>query len=186
MKYGTTDRCTGGTPTADSQYDVNYPPSHTFDSNDATWWNSGVTLPHWIKYDFGAAVSWKISKVTIKSGQAAQNAISPKTFTIEGSNNDSDFDVLDTQTNLDNWSALETRTFTFTNKINYRYIKINITVTEQGSYAGANEIDMFEGIYVAGGFSGGQPWIFMKDMWEKHNKLWIPKLILPKDLGFSY
>ncbi len=38
----------------------------------------------------------------------------------------------------------------------------------------------------AGGFSGGQPWIFMKDMWEKHNKLWIPKLILPKDLGFSY
>lgn len=29
---------------------------------------------------------------------------------------------------------------------------------------------------IAGGFSGGQPWIFMKDMWEKHNKLWIPKL----------
>ena len=28
----------------------------------------------------------------------------------------------------------------------------------------------------AGGFSGGQPWIFMKDMWEARNKLWIPKL----------
>jgi len=38
----------------------------------------------------------------------------------------------------------------------------------------------------AGGFSGGQPWIFMKDMWEKHNKLWAPKgLLLPKDLGFQ-
>ena len=39
---------------------------------------------------------------------------------------------------------------------------------------------------VGGGFSSGQPWIFMKDMWEKHNKLWKPKgLILPKE-GFSY
>ena len=38
----------------------------------------------------------------------------------------------------------------------------------------------------AGGFSGGQPWIFMKDMWEKHSKIWKPKgLILPKE-GFSY
>ena len=26
-----------------------------------------------------------------------------------------------------------------------------------------------------GGFSGGQPWIFMKDMWEKHNKIFRPK-----------
>lgn len=38
---------------------------------------------------------------------------------------------------------------------------------------------------VGGGFSGGQPWIFMKDMWEKHNKIWKPRLILPKE-GFSY
>jgi hypothetical protein len=37
------------------------------------------------------------------------------------------------------------------------------------------------------GFSGvSNPWIFLKDMWEKHNKLWTPKgLILPKDLGFQ-
>lgn len=47
------------------------------------------------------------------------------------------------------------------------------------------------GIYSAekiksGGFSGFSPWIFMKDMWEKHNKLWTPKgLVLPKDLGFQ-
>jgi len=37
-----------------------------------------------------------------------------------------------------------------------------------------------------GGFSGGQPWIFMKDMWERHNKLWTPKLILPDGYGFNY
>jgi hypothetical protein len=33
-----------------------------------------------------------------------------------------------------------------------------------------------------GGFSGGQPWIFLKDAWEKHDRLWIPKL----SEGYSY
>jgi hypothetical protein len=38
----------------------------------------------------------------------------------------------------------------------------------------------------AGGFGYGNPWMFMKDMWEKHDKLWTQKkLILPKE-GFSY
>jgi len=39
-----------------------------------------------------------------------------------------------------------------------------------------------------GGFSGFSPWIFLKDMWERHDRLWTPdkKLILPEDLGFSY
>ncbi len=34
--------------------------------------------------------------------------------------------------------------------------------------------------YAAGGFSGTHTsnWMFMKDMWEKHNKLWTPKGIL--------
>lgn len=36
------------------------------------------------------------------------------------------------------------------------------------------------------GFSGGQPWIFMKDMWDKHKEIWKPKLVLRKDLGFCY
>lgn len=33
-------------------------------------------------------------------------------------------------------------------------------------------------VAVAGGFSGFSPWIFMKDMWEKHNKIWKPKGVL--------
>ncbi|MHB1334527.1 MAG: LamG-like jellyroll fold domain-containing protein [Candidatus Humimicrobiaceae bacterium] len=39
-----------------------------------------------------------------------------------------------------------------------------------------------------GGFSGvSNHWVFIKDMWDKHNKLWKPKgLILPKDLSFQF
>lgn len=35
----------------------------------------------------------------------------------------------------------------------------------------------------AGGFSGFSPWIFMKDAWEKRNKIWIPKgMIIPEGI----
>lgn len=41
--------------------------------------------------------------------------------------------------------------------------------------------------YTKGGFGFGNPWIFLKDAYDKHKKLWTPKgLILPQDLGFSY
>lgn len=39
------------------------------------------------------------------------------------------------------------------------------------------------------GFSGvSNPWVFMKEIYNKHKKLWTAKkeLILPEDLGFSY
>ena len=29
-------------------------------------------------------------------------------------------------------------------------------------------------------------WWFFKEAWEKHDRIWTPKLTLPKDLGFSY
>jgi hypothetical protein len=37
---------------------------------------------------------------------------------------------------------------------------------------------------VSGGFGFGNPWMFLKDMREKHDKLWTPKLVLPK-LGYQ-
>jgi len=36
---------------------------------------------------------------------------------------------------------------------------------------------------VAGGFSGFSPWIFMEDIWGKHDKIWEPKGILVPRLG---
>ena len=182
MKYGTTDRCTDGTASANGNT-TSYEPAKAFDNvytADINGWISANTaLPHWIKYDFGAGVTWEISQVKISSPTTTtQPQYLPKTFTIEGSNNDSDWDVLNTQTNIANWAQNETRTFSFVNRTKYRYIKINITNTEDGgNYAQIVEIEMFEGIYVAGGFSGVSSdfWTFMRDMWEEHNKIFRPK-----------
>ena len=164
--YGTTDRCTGGTASADGNT-ASYEPAKAFDdvySVDLDCWISANTaLPHYIIYDFGAGVTWAISQVKIYSAiTTTQPQYLPKTFTIEGQpDGGGGYTVLDTQTNIANWTQNEIRTFSFVNKTKYRYIKINITATEDNvNYVQIAEIEMFEGIYPAGGMGIGNPYIF--------------------------
>jgi len=181
--YGTTDRCTGGTASASTIFSASYVAAYAFDNNAGTDWLSqnGVAMPQWLKYDFGAGVSWAISRVKIKAS-AAQYPYAPKTRTIQGSNNDSTWVTLDTQTNEAAWTTGLERTYDFINQVKYRYIMINITESQTSAYTGFAEVEMFEGIYPIGG--GILNWFF-SEAWRKHNKLWTPKLILPKE-GFSY
>ena len=171
--YGTVDRCTGGTPGCDT----NAPgctPDLAFDGNPATYWQGG----NWINYDFGAAVAWKISKITIQNYgvNAGING-----FTVHGSNNDIDYDLLETD-NCANNDSVQTFEFDTDNTTEYRYIKI--TQTSIHVILAIANIEMFESIYRVGGFSGFSPWIFMKDMWEKHNRIWKPKgkILIPQGI----
>ena len=147
--YGITDRCTGGTATAD-QNDGNLP-SAAFDDNNSTYWQrTGATaLPAWLKYDFGAGVTWAIGKMTALL--YATGGGSWKDFTVQGSNNDSTWITLYTGVAADS-AALQT--FTWINQVKYRYIKINITSDYRGAdnYCSAYEVSMYEGIYLGNAF----------------------------------
>jgi len=181
--YGTTDRCTGGVASADS-ITGGYVAANACDDDAGTFWASANTaFPHWWKYDFGAGITWRISQLTIKAGIVG-TSIGIKDFTLQGSKDDSNWTVLYTGQQANN---TDIQTFSFINKNLYRYCMINITTDWEAGYEMTylNEVQMFEGIYPGGGLGIGNPWIFMKDMWEKHDKLWKPKLILPKDLGFQ-
>jgi len=182
MNYGTIDRCTGGVASADSE--TNGAAASAFDNNDATFWAGSDGLPHYIIYDFGAGVSYAISKLTALL--FATSGCMWKDFTVSGKiDGGSIFDTLYTGVAAD---IATLQTFTWVNKTRYRYIKTNITTDYRASahYATAYELAMFEGLY-PGGFGFGSPMIFLKDMWDKHNKLWAPKgLILPKDLSLQY
>ncbi len=152
--YGTTDRLTGGTPSA-SGILGGYPASQACDDNAATRWiSNSAAFPHWWKYDFGAGVSWKISKITIK-GAIVDTHIGIKDFSVQGSNNDTDYTTLYTGQTVDN-ENLQTFNFTADNKIAYRYIKINITTswdtTPNDQNAEIWEFRAFEGIYPSGAF----------------------------------
>jgi hypothetical protein len=146
MAYGITDRCTGGTVTA-CHYHPSYPETNAFDNNTETQWNTvdQCTVPNqWIKYDFGVGVSWNIGqlKIYIKVGEG------PKDFTVQGSNNDSDYTVIYTGQTTDGTGW---QTFSFVNTTPYRYIKINQTTSWHPSgYNGIMEIEMYE--YLSTGF----------------------------------
>ncbi len=131
--YGVTDRCTGGTASADSEAGAQY--DHlAFDDNASTYWQ-GL---EWIKYDFGVGISWAISKITIQNFDASNGF---NGFTVHGSNNDSDYDTI----NTDSCAAsgnVQTFLFGTDNTTKYRYVYI-----QQTSIYGAlavMEIEMFE------------------------------------------
>jgi len=147
--YGTTDRCTGGTASANSA-GGGYEAAKAFDDNTGTRWMNTNEIPTWIKYDFGAGISWKISKLTLSAFMS--DNLQCKAFTLQGSNNDSDWTTVYTG-QMANSDGVQT--FTFINKNSYRYFKVNVTTTWHQSVnnnVSFWEIQMFEGIYPGGGF----------------------------------
>jgi len=117
-------------------------------------WESDGAPPDWIKIDMGAGNTYKIESYAIQcpSGIAAVDRM-PKDFTLQGSNNDSDWDVLDTVTGETGWSSPEKRTFTCdVCTTAYRYFKINVTANNGGDYVLIGEIDLYA--EVSAGWTG--------------------------------
>ncbi len=111
-----------------------FPASKAFDdltgNNQAYVANSPTD---WIKIDFGSGQSITPIKYTMIcwNGDSNRNQNeSPKTWTFEGSNDDSNWTVLDTQTNVPTWSNLEKRTYTFINSVAYRYLRWDVTANQ--------------------------------------------------------
>lgn len=149
-QYGTTDRCTGGTPSVHNA--TNGSAANVFDDDTGTYFEGTPSATGWIKYDFGAGTTWAISKVLYARRTGVANGINA--YSIQGSNNDSDWDVLDTgnYTNTDG-----DQTATFTNRIPYRYMRIVATSAYDGSFISAREVSMYEGIYPGVGVGIGSP-----------------------------
>jgi hypothetical protein len=170
-----TDLLTGGTPTVDTDAGAGYQAAQACDNNAATYWQSANSAyPHWFKYDLGAGRLWCVLKLTI-SARNSGTGLNVKNFTLQGSNNDSTWTVVYTGIMANSTGV---QTFNFYNSNRFRYWKVN--VTDNYSTGHPNIVQIFEiemmGVPAKGGFSGCSPWIFLKDMWEKHDRLWIPKL----------
>jgi hypothetical protein len=135
----TSNIITGGTASADTEQ-VGYEASKACDGNTGTSWAStDSAFPHYWKYAFASAK--RITKLTIKAeNQDGHAAI--KDFTLQGSTNDSNYDVIYTGQQADNYDV---QTFTFSNPTAYQYYKIVITTTWGSNYtAQISEIEMME------------------------------------------
>jgi hypothetical protein len=121
-----------GVASASSEASETFAASKAFDDNVGTTWRSD-SLPYgWLQYDLGSGVSKKLYKVKIQA-DASLSQCSPKDFTIQGSNNDSDWDTLKTVTGETGWTSNEVREFVANSSTAYRYFRIDVTDTEYGS-----------------------------------------------------
>ena len=117
-----------------------YPASNICDDNEATYWNSanGQSTNQWWKYAF--ASEQVFNKVRIKPYGGGWG---PKNVIVQGSNNDSDWDELDTAllANSSSWQELS-----FVNSTGYAYFRLWMT----DAYGSSIAVYEMEVIYDAG------------------------------------
>lgn len=135
-----TDILTGGTA-GGSNEDLS--PSDACDDLLETFWlGDWAGPPSWWKYDLGTGVTKKVVQLTITPyhNPALAGVCS---FTLLGSNNDSDWDSLYSSQH-DNDTDKEI--YNFSNSTAYRYYKIDFSdVWVREQIIGILEIEMFEG-----------------------------------------
>lgn len=95
----------------------------------------------WLRINFNWAIV--IRAIAITAGSNA--SICPKSWTWEGSNDGSAWTVIDTQTNVANWTNTERRYYTFQNGTAYLYYRINVTNVENTAFGtGYTAIDLLQ------------------------------------------
>jgi hypothetical protein len=95
------------------------------DENDR-WLSAATALPHYLQYDFNTAVI--VNKYAIQERNSPNYLGFPKDFTLQGSNDNSTWTILDTRTSVNApGPALWSSYFTFDNGIAYRYYRLNVT-----------------------------------------------------------
>jgi hypothetical protein len=96
--------------------------------------------PEWLKQDFGAGNEKTIIQYTLNNGGVGPGEVC-KDWTFEGSNDDLNWDVLDTQT--DQYPVTRT-VYQFDNTTAYRYYRILITAINGSSPCSIWEMEMME------------------------------------------
>lgn len=96
-----TDICSGGTASASSEAWGSVA-ANAFDNNIVTWWHANTTTNEYIQYDLGLGNDKDIIQISIvcRAGIPDQ---APETFTIQYSDNDSDWFDSWTETNITTW-----------------------------------------------------------------------------------
>jgi len=131
---------------ASSELLPNYPAWQAFDDDRGylNCWFTNASPTGWLKVDLGAGNEAVVRKYTLTcESHSTGVARSPRDWTLQGSNNDSDWDILDTQTGITP-SFYQIQSFTFTNSSAYRYYKINVTANNgDASYLGIAQMELF-------------------------------------------
>jgi hypothetical protein len=114
-----------------------------FDRADTYWIGpSGVNAL--LQLDMGASNAPRVTRYTIKA--ATDPANTPTAFTIQGSNNGTDWTTVDTRSGLA-WAGTETKSFDVASPGAYRYYRLNTSALQGGG--GSTNAALWELAYYA-------------------------------------
>ncbi|MGO4730235.1 hypothetical protein [Paenibacillus sp. 2KB_22] len=134
-----------GVAAASTTYSSSLEPWKAFDKNtaDAGWlmesnkWNGA-----WISYTFPQPTV--VNKYGIKGPNSNVSTDSAKSWRFEGTNDGTNWTVLDIKTNQPAWSTGEYREYVFTNKDTYKTCRLVFTANNGGAYVRTMAVDMFQ------------------------------------------
>jgi hypothetical protein len=112
---------------------------YAFNHDSSGFWDSSSgAFPKWLKYDFGSALYAIISyDILPYVGEA------PTSWKFQGSNNDTDWTDLDTQTGISGWANDTVKSFSFSNTTAYRYYRLYVSAAQHANYCGIREVELF-------------------------------------------
>jgi len=140
--YGS-DVTSGQTVTATAGVSGFEAPNAIDDDNGTAWQtDSGETSETW-KIDYGSGNEKTIQQYTMRPRDSFPTR-APADWTLQGSNDDTNWDILDTHSSYSSWVSGTTETFTFTNATAYRYYQIVITADGGNGRLSISEIEMME------------------------------------------
>ncbi len=111
--------------------------------NSTKWYNFNTTGVIWIQYKFCRGVSYAINSYSLTSANDYPLR-DPKTIDLYGSNDGSNYTLLDSRTNIAFTSRFQTQTFTFTNSKSYQYYRFEMKANTGNDGLQVSEIELIE------------------------------------------
>ena len=140
MTAATTD---GVTVTDSGNLGIGYEGWRAFDNNSNTRWGVGATSGI---LTVTLAAAKVIAGYSIRARNDSYLIDSPKDWTFEGSNNGTDWTILNTQTGVTAWSMNECKEFVVSSPAAYLYYRLNISSNQSGTDTSVSEVELLEGI----------------------------------------
>jgi len=135
---------TGGVTINDSgNLGTGYEGWRAFDQNSVTRW--GVAATSGILSVMLAAAKI-IAGYSIRARNDSYLIDSPKAWTFEGSNNGTEWTILDTQAGVTAWSMNERKEFAVMAPASFLFYRLNISSNQSGTDTSVSEVELLEGI----------------------------------------
>jgi hypothetical protein len=142
----------GGIVTASSRIHDGESWEMAFDNDINTKWLTSSTPDGWIQFQFLDGNKYAIGEYTITSANDFP-ARSPKDWTLQGSNDGDNWDILDTREGIIWIDIFTLKRFRFGNLTPYEYYKLDVTANGGESLMGFCEMELFDGSPFVDGYS---------------------------------